>query len=153
MMGKISMQGHTDELAGGVNLLNRDEGVDPNRMFVLTNSEGAIHALHYQVQAEEDRKFHGLVLTSVPDRSIAEVGLSQISSQVAHIPEASTTMQHFDNAFTEVLSRGLVKIDPLLPEAANILLQSLATPVNQPFSLELCQPILPSSWHKLPSWS
>jgi hypothetical protein len=37
----------------------------------------------------------------------------------------------------EVLSGTLVKLDPLLPEAANILIQSLAAPINQPFSLEL----------------
>ena len=51
MIGKISMQAHTDEAAGGVRLLAAREDVDPRWLYVLANSEGCIHALNYQVQA------------------------------------------------------------------------------------------------------
>jgi pimeloyl-ACP methyl ester carboxylesterase len=136
MMGKISMQGHTDEIAGAVNLLVSHEQVDPGHLYGLTSSEGAIHALHYQLQTEGE-KFHGLVLTGAPGRSIAEVARSQISAQVADLPDPTAAMEHFDAAIKEILAGNIVKIDPLLPESANILLQSLAAPVNQPFSLEL----------------
>ena len=48
MMGKISMQSHLDELAGGVRLLADRQDVDSSRIYVLSNSEGCIHALNYQ---------------------------------------------------------------------------------------------------------
>jgi hypothetical protein len=40
LAGKISLQGHVEELAGGVNLLANHPQVDPAHIFVLTNSEG-----------------------------------------------------------------------------------------------------------------
>ena len=63
MMGKISMQSHLDELAGGVRLLADRQDVDSNRIFVLSNSEGCIHALNYQTTATT-LPFAGLVLTA-----------------------------------------------------------------------------------------
>ena len=71
MLGKISMQSHVDELAGGVKLLATRKDVDPSRIFALTNSEGCIHALNYQAQAaatESNTPFWGLVLTAPPGR-------------------------------------------------------------------------------------
>ena len=50
LAGRISMQGHVDELAGGVGLLAERKEVDAGRIFALTNSEGCIHALNYQIQ-------------------------------------------------------------------------------------------------------
>lgn len=47
LVGRISMQSHLDELIGAVDTLRSDGDVDPARLFVLTSSEGAIHALHY----------------------------------------------------------------------------------------------------------
>ena len=136
MMGKISMQAHTDELAGAVKLLAADNEVDPDRVFVLSSSEGAIHALHYQLQAT-GRKFHGMVLTGAPGRSIADVARSQISAQVAGLPDSDTLMQHFDAAVADFIAGRPVTPDPALPEGARLLLASLATPANQPFSREL----------------
>ncbi len=52
MAGKISMQSHVDELAGGVRLLASRKDVNPAQIFVLTNSEGCVHALNYQIQTE-----------------------------------------------------------------------------------------------------
>jgi uncharacterized protein len=70
LVGRISMQSHLDELDGAVDALLADEEMDPARLFVLTSSEGAIHALNYQVRAADWRRFVGLVLTGSPGRSI-----------------------------------------------------------------------------------
>jgi pimeloyl-ACP methyl ester carboxylesterase len=136
MMGKISMQAHTDELAGAVGLLAADKDVDPGRVFVLSNSEGAIHALHYQLQAT-GLKFHGMVLTGAPGRSIADVARSQIQAQVAGLPDGDVMMQHFDAAVADFVAGRPLNPDPALPEGARLLLAGLATPANQPFSREL----------------
>src|SRR5512143_598766 len=53
LLGKISMQSHWEELAGGVRLLVSRPDVDPQRLFALTSSEGCIHALNYQLQTRE----------------------------------------------------------------------------------------------------
>jgi pimeloyl-ACP methyl ester carboxylesterase len=71
MIGKISMQSHLVELAGAVETLLKEPDVDKNSLFVLTSSEGTIHALNYQMQAKT--KFKGLILTGAPGRSVGEV--------------------------------------------------------------------------------
>lgn len=45
LIGKMSMQSHVDELAGAVRTLADQSYVNSNRIFGLTNSEGALHAL------------------------------------------------------------------------------------------------------------
>jgi hypothetical protein len=67
LLGKISMQGHREELAGGVRLLASQTDVDPKRLFALTSSEGCIHALNYQLRAT-DFPLAGLILTGALDR-------------------------------------------------------------------------------------
>jgi dienelactone hydrolase len=44
--GRISMQAHLDELVGAVAALLSENDMDPARIFALTNSEGALHALN-----------------------------------------------------------------------------------------------------------
>ncbi|MDD1673834.1 MAG: alpha/beta hydrolase, partial [Methanomicrobiales archaeon] len=61
LVGRISVEGHVAELAGGVNLLLSREDVNMARIFVLTNSEGCVHALNYQNQ-RENLPFAGMVL-------------------------------------------------------------------------------------------
>jgi uncharacterized protein len=63
LAGKISMEGHRQELAGGISLLAARADVDPARIFALTNSEGCVHALNYQIQGPA-HPLAGLVLTS-----------------------------------------------------------------------------------------
>src|SRR5438046_3951185 len=48
MIGKVSMQGHVDELAGAVRTLVRESFVRADRLFAVANSEGTLHALNYQ---------------------------------------------------------------------------------------------------------
>lgn len=55
LLGKISMQSHVDELVGAVDTLMSLVNIDATRLFVLTSSEGAIHALNYQLQATSKR--------------------------------------------------------------------------------------------------
>jgi len=46
LFGKMSMRSHLDELVGGVETLVREAPVRRDRLFVLGNSEGTLHALN-----------------------------------------------------------------------------------------------------------
>jgi alpha-beta hydrolase superfamily lysophospholipase len=136
LVGRISMQSHLDELIGAVDTLRSDGDVDPARLFVLTSSEGAIHALHYQLQAT-DRRFAGLVLTGAPGRSIGQVARSQILAQTANLEKGDLLMNEYDAAIAAFMADEPVTPDPSLPEGMRGLLLSLTAPVNLPFSREL----------------
>src|SRR5690349_20043888 len=49
LIGKMSMQSHLDELAGAVRTIANQDYIRKDKIFSLTNSEGALHALNYQV--------------------------------------------------------------------------------------------------------
>jgi pimeloyl-ACP methyl ester carboxylesterase len=136
LVGKISMESHVDELAGAVNQLVTRPEVDPNRVFVLTNSEGAIHALNYQRQAEKSR-FSGLILTGPPGRSIAEVVKTQMQALFSTLPDSDKLMQLYEKAVSDFEAGRPVEPDPALPDAAKQLLLSLSSPGNLPFAREL----------------
>jgi alpha-beta hydrolase superfamily lysophospholipase len=136
LIGKISMQSHLEELKGAVETITAEKNVAKDNLFVLTNSEGAIHAVNYQRQAKSDR-FKGLVLTGAPGRSVGELGRSQIFDQIKHLPDAHIIMKHYDDAISDFLANKPMAIDASLPEGIKQLLQSLETPANQPFSREL----------------
>src|SRR5215470_15223854 len=72
LIGKMSMQSHADELAGAVHVLASQAYARADRIFALTNSEGALHALHYQLQRPEI-PFAGIVLTAPPGRAVGLV--------------------------------------------------------------------------------
>lgn len=134
--GKLSMQTHVDELAGAVKTVLSERNVDPHNLFVLTNSEGAIHAVNYQLQATTNR-FKGLVLTGAPGRAIGELGRSQILNQVKSLPEGEAIMKHYDEAVAQFLSSKPVVIDDSLPRTIKLLLRGLENPTNLPFAREL----------------
>lgn len=136
LIGKISMQSHLDEVQGAVNLLLSRKDVEPNHIFVLTSSEGAIHAMNYQMQAEKSR-FSGLVLTGPPGRSIAEVAKTQMEALFSTLPDSDNLMQLYEKAVSEFEAGRLVEPDPVLPENAKMLLLSLSSPGNLPFTREL----------------
>ena len=136
MLGKISMQGHLEELAGGVKLLAGREDVDSRRLFVLTNSEGCIHALNYHIQVAGPR-FAGLLLTSAPARPVGMVAHSQIAAQLAAVPGGEQMLAVYDQAIQDFLAGREVKIDPTLPEGLRNMILSVINPVNQPFAREL----------------
>jgi alpha-beta hydrolase superfamily lysophospholipase len=142
LIGKISMQSHIEELTGAVETIIAEKNVNKDNLFVLTNSEGAIHAVNYQLQAKSN-SFKGLVLTGVPGRAIGEVSRSQIFNQIKVLPNAETIMKHYDDAVADFLANKPMVMDALLPEGIKLLLHSLETPANLPFARELWAYSLP----------
>jgi hypothetical protein len=136
MMGRISMQSHVDELLGAVEKLVSERYADHDDLFVLTNSEGAIHAINYQLQARVNR-FKGLVLTGAPGRSISQVARSQVYNQASSLPNGETVMKYYDEAIADFVDGKPVAPDSSLPDGVKQLLFGLANPVNLPFSREL----------------
>ncbi len=140
--GKLSMQTHMDELAGAVKTVVSEKYVNKDSLFALTNSEGAIHAVNYQLQANGNR-FKGLVLTGAPGRAIGELSRSQIFNQAKSLSNAEILMKHYDEAIAEFLASEPIVMDSSLPEAIRPLLRSLENPTNLPFSRELWNYSLP----------
>lgn len=123
MVGKISMESHVKELSGAVETLLEGQMIDHSNLFFLTNSEGAIHALNYQLQSKV--KFKGLVLTGVPGRSVGEIARNQLSNQIAMLENRETILKQYDGAIESFLKGNSVDPDPNLPEIINQLLLSL----------------------------
>jgi alpha-beta hydrolase superfamily lysophospholipase len=135
-VGKISMQSHIEELAGAVETIIAEKNVNKDNLFVLTNSEGAIHAVNYQLQAKSNR-FEGLVLTGALGRAVGELGRSQIFDQIKHLPNAKILMKPYDDAIAEFLANKPMMVDASLLEGIKTPLHSLENPANLPFSREL----------------
>jgi uncharacterized protein len=136
LIGKISMQSHIEELKGAVETLVAEKNVDRDNLFVLTNSEGAIHAVNYQLQAKRNH-FKGLMLTGAPGRSVGDLARSQIFDQIKQLPNAETLMKAYDDAIAAFAANKPMVIDASLPNGIKMMLQSLETPVNLPFAREL----------------
>ncbi len=135
MTGKISMEGHVEELAGAVDQLLSRPDVDPQRIFVVANSEGNIHAMNYQ--RERELKFAGLVLIAPPGRKMTDIIHTQLEAQVASMPNAKEIMAAFDKGMAAFLAGEPFTADPILPKGVNDLIQSLYNPLNLPFTREL----------------
>ena len=133
LTGKVSLQSHVDELAGAVGALVACPEVDPGRVFALTNSEGAIHALNYQRQVTKHR-FTGLVLTGVPGRSMADTMRSQVVPQLQALPNGTDLVRQYDAAIAEISAGRPVEPDPTLPEGLRTLFAGLTNPANSPFA-------------------
>lgn len=142
LIGKISMQSHIEELTGAIEALTSEKNFDKSNLFVLTNSEGAIHAVNYQLQAKNNR-FKGLVLTGAPGRTISEVSRSQVFNQIRALPNAETIMKNYDAAVEQFLANKPMVVDASIPEGIKFLLNSLETPANLPFARELWTYSLP----------
>ena len=136
MLGKISMQSFADELAGAVQAIADQEYVRADRIFAVANSEGTLHALNYQLQQPEI-PFAGLVLIGPPGRSVGAVARSQLAAQAVGIPNGEALLALYDASITRFLAGEPIDPDPALPEGVQMLLKSLATPINLPFSREL----------------
>ena len=136
LIGKISMQGHLDELTGAVTTLMSLTDVDVSRLFVLTNSEGAIHALNYQTRTPH-RRFDGLVLTGAPGRPIGLVARDQLLAQVGPLANGDEIMKRYDACIAAFVAGKPIAPDASLPEVMKSLLASLTVLVNLPFAREL----------------
>ena len=148
LIGKISMQSHVKELTGAVDTLMAQKTVNKDKLFVLTNSEGAIHAVNYQLETKANR-FKGLLLTGAPGRAIGDVARSQIFSQTRQLPNAQNIMKHYDCAVSEFREGKPIVLDVSLPDTIKMMLQSLQSPVNLPFSRELWTYSLPEHVAKI----
>jgi uncharacterized protein len=136
LIGKVSFQTHADELAGAVEHLGALDYVDSKRIFALTNSEGGLHALYYQVH-DPVIPFAGLVLTAPPGRVMNAVGRAQVAAQIALLPNGAELMAAYDAAIARFQAGEPVDPDPALPPGVLMLLQGLSAPPNLPFAREL----------------
>jgi pimeloyl-ACP methyl ester carboxylesterase len=143
LAGKVSMRTFMDELTGAVETMVTEKNVDKDGLFALTNSEGAIHAVNYQLQAKKSNRFKGLVLTGAPGRAIGKVARSQIFNQIKSLPNAEVIMKRYDDAIAEFLSSRPTVMDPSLPDGIKQLLRGLENPNNLPFARELWNYSLP----------
>jgi pimeloyl-ACP methyl ester carboxylesterase len=136
LIGRMSMQSHSEEVASAVQMLVARDDIRSEKIFALTNSEGALHALHYQLDAPVVR-FAGLVLTAPPGRPVGDVARSQIAAQVAALPNSESILAVYDAAIAHFVAAEPVTPDPALPAAVQQLLRGLVTPANLPFAREL----------------
>jgi pimeloyl-ACP methyl ester carboxylesterase len=132
--GKLSMQTHVDEVVGAVDALVSEVGA--GKLFGLSNSEGTIHVINYQLWAKKDR-FSGLVLTGAPGRSIGELGRSQVTAQLSKMPDADKLIAAFEASASDFAAGREVNPDPSLPDMAKMLLLGFSNPINLPFAREL----------------
>lgn len=137
LMGKISLESHLEELRGAVKTLTDRPDVDDNRIFVLANSEGCIHAINYQLERENE--FDGLILAAPPGQSMGDLTRMQIMAQLAGMPGADEIMKLYDEAVEGFLATGTMEPDDSLPDGIKVFLQSLASPANMPFTQEIWQ--------------
>jgi uncharacterized protein len=136
LIGKLSMQSHVDELAGAVRTIASQDYVQDGKIFALTNSEGALHALNYQLNKTET-PFAGVVLTAPPGRAVGAVARSQLAAQATGVPNGNELMAAYDAAIARFLVRKPAAPEASLPEGVRMLLQSLENPANLPFAREL----------------
>lgn len=136
LAGKISLQAHIDEVAGGVDLLANREDVDLGNLFALTNSEGCVHAINYQLQGEGPR-FAGMVLTSSFARAAGVLARHQIAAQMAQVPGGDAIMAAYDEAMADFTAGRPVQPDERLPEVLQQVVLGITQPGNLPFSREL----------------
>jgi hypothetical protein len=136
LAGRVSMQSHVDELAGGLAYLVDQNYVDNQKIFVLANSEGCIHALNYQCQGNEPA-FAGMILTAPPARPVGLVAHEQLAAQLDPVPGGDKWLASYDSAIADFVAGREVKVDESLPEGVKNLLMGTTKPVNQPFVREL----------------
>lgn len=136
MAGRVSMRGHVDELAGAIALLSREPRVRRDRLFVIANSEGTLHALNYQLQ-DPAIPLAGLVLLAPPGRSVGAVARAQLAAQLAAVPGGEAILARYDSAIAAFVAGEDVPTDPGLPPGIQGLLQALTAPANLPFTREL----------------
>lgn len=118
IMGKLSMQGHVEEIDGTVSRLKLRKDVDQGRIFALTNSEGAIHAFNYQRQTPA---FAGLVLTAPPGRIMADLMRSQIETKLSALalPNVKEIMASFDELVENYKAGKPADENPVVTELEN----------------------------------
>jgi alpha-beta hydrolase superfamily lysophospholipase len=136
MTGKISMQSFLEELAGGIRLLADREDVDAGHIFILTNSEGCVHAINYQTQ-DKFIPIAGMALTSAFAHPAGVLAHSQIAAQLAAVPGGSAMLSAYDSVMEDFKAGRPVQPDENLPEGLRNVILTITQPANQPFAREL----------------
>jgi alpha-beta hydrolase superfamily lysophospholipase len=121
LIGKMSMTSHVDELTGAEYTMAQQDFIRDDRILALTNSEGVLHALNYQVQRPV-MLFAGLVLTAPPGRPVGTVARSQVAAQAAGVPHGDALLALYDAAIVRFLAGEPIAPDPSLPEGIQMLL-------------------------------
>jgi alpha-beta hydrolase superfamily lysophospholipase len=133
LAGTVSMRGFADEVASAVAVAAARAG---GRIFALANSEGTLHALHYQI-GNPPIPLAGLVLVGPPGRSVGAVAHMQLAEQAAAYPNGEALLALYDAAIARFQTGEPMNPDPALPEGVLQLLAGLEAPVNLPFAREL----------------
>lgn len=135
LSGKISLKSHMDEVAAAAEQLKKRPGVDAAKVFALTNSEGAVHALNAHLAGAPE--FAGLILTGAPGRVLGAVMRGQIEAQVLPLPQGKEIMAGYDK-LTARFQAGLpFSPEPAVPPAVNNMVAGFYAPQNLPFLREI----------------
>ena len=116
LMGKISLQGHLDELAGSVKLLAAHPDVDPRRIFALANSEGCIHALNYQVSRVRACLCRAGSDRLRPRARWAPRRAARLPPRSRAVPGGEALLAAYDQAMADFAAGRPMKVDENLPE-------------------------------------
>lgn len=144
--GKLSFKTHLEEVDSAAAYLRGRKDIYPDRLFALTNSEGAIHAL--RCQSVGSCAFAGLVLTAPPGRPLKDVMRWQLAKQAAALPDPAGFMARYDALMAKFFAGLPFAPDPQLPPAVNQLVASLYA--NLPFTRELLPADAPALAAKCP---
>ncbi|KAI1693430.1 serine aminopeptidase, s33 domain-containing protein [Ditylenchus destructor] len=147
-----SMQHYMREMEGLVRLIreryagsNMKNGKDRMPIFVLTNSEGGVRAVQFQL--EYGRQFDGMILTGMPGRPLIGVTEEQMLRSVNPFVSANpgldagqvraailnATQALMDSDDVDLESNGLIPLD-----VKQMLQSIIQDPVNRPYLRELC---------------
>ena len=134
--GRVSMRSHLEELTGAVRTLGAEPNVEPDKLFALTNSEGALHATNYEL-GKSAMHFHSLIFTGAPGRSVGAVAREQLAERGKDLPNLTELLKRYDEAVGRFLAGAPAQPDPALPDGVRLLIRSLESPANLPFAREL----------------
>ena len=147
MAGKLSFKTHLEEVASAAAYLRSRAEISEDKVFALTNSEGALHAIN--CQSDDGCSFAGLVLTAPPGRILKDLMRWQLGKQMETLPEADELMTRYDSLIAKFLAGLPFAPDPKLPAAVNRLVASFYA--NLPFTRELLTADVPSLLAKAPA--
>ena len=138
--GKVSFRTHREEVESAAAYLRGRNETGGGKLFALTNSEGALHALNCQI--EGGCGFSGLVLTAPQGRTSKDLMRWQIGKQVGSMPGAAGIMARYDALIAKFQAGLPFAADPELPAGLNNLVSSFYA--GLPFTREFLTADAPS---------
>lgn len=135
LSGKISLKSHMDEVAAAAEQLKKRPGVDALKVFALTNSEGAVHALNAHLAGAPE--FAGLILTGAPGRPLGAVMRGQIEAQVSPLPQGKEIMAGYDKLAARFQAGLPFSPEPAVPQAINNMMANYSSSASLPFMREI----------------